>query len=213
MKIERIVKKNNRDIIILFDNGEDLFLSKEILLKSGLRKNDELSEENISSLIEENKKFYIKQAAFRYLGKRIHSTDELKLKLRQKKYDGALIDSVISDLKNSNYLDDCDFASRFADEKIKTKSWGRLKIESELRKKGISSQIISEALENKFLRGSEIDSAKELAAKKIKILSGRGLEKEKIKEKLFSFLYSRGYDYETSKETVDSLLKGREDTI
>ncbi|MGE5810911.1 MAG: hypothetical protein ACM339_05380, partial [Ignavibacteria bacterium] len=86
MKIERIVKKNNRDIIISFDNGEDLFLSKEILLKSGLRKNDELSEENISSLIEENKKFYIKQAAFRYLGKRIHSTDELKLKLRQKKY-------------------------------------------------------------------------------------------------------------------------------
>jgi len=207
MKIEKIIRKNNRDIIIYLDNGEEVFLAKEILMKNGLRKNDELSEDKIISLIEENKKYYIKQAAFRYLGKRIHSTDELKLKLKQKKYDGDLIDSVISELKKNNYLDDLEFSSRFADEKIKTKSWGRIKIESELRKKGIPNQIISTAMEDKFGGSGEIENAKKLAAKKIKILSGRGMEQNKIREKLFAFLYSRGYDYETSKETVNSLLE------
>ncbi|HVO75547.1 MAG TPA: regulatory protein RecX [Ignavibacteriaceae bacterium] len=206
MKIERIVRKNSRDIIVKLDSGKDLFLAREVLLKNGLRKNDDLSEEAVSSLIEENKKYYIKQAAFRYLGKRIHSTGELRIKLKQKKYEPHLIDSVISELKKNNYLDDNEFASRFSEEKIRTKSWGRLKIESELRKRGIAGEIISEALENKF-GGSEIDKAKELAKKKLKSLNGRGLEENKIKEKLFSFLYSRGYDYETIRETVDLLFR------
>jgi regulatory protein len=213
MKIEKIIRKNNRDIIIRFDNGGEVFLAKEILMKNGLRKNDELSEDKVQSLIEENKKFFIKQSAFRYLGKRIHSANELRIKLKQKKYDSDLIDSVISELKNNNYLNDLDFSSRFADEKIKTKSWGRLKIESELRKKGIAGQIISEALENKFGIGYEIDNAKQLAAGKLKILSARGLEENKIKEKLFTFLHSRGYDYETIREALDSLLKNAEEEV
>lgn len=207
MKIEKIVKKNTRDVIIHLDNGEELFLAGEIVIRNGLRKNDELTVSRKSSLIEQNKIYFIKQSAFRYLGKRIHSSYELRLKLKQKKYEEVLIDSVISDLKKNNYLNDADFSERFAEEKIKSKSWGKIKIEAELRKRKIPAEIISGILENRFGSEKETESAKELAVKKLKILSARGLDQKKIKEKLFAFLYSRGYDYETSKEVLDLIIK------
>jgi len=207
MKIEKIVKKSNRDIIIHLDNNEDIFLSREVLMKSGLRKNDELTESRISFLINENKKYYTKQAAFKFLGRRLHSINELKTKLKLKKYDLAIINSVMDELKISGYLNDEEFSSRYADEKIKLKAWGRIKIESELRKKGIDNKIVSNILNERFGNGNEIETARELADKKAKILFDRGLDQTKVKEKLFSFLYSRGYDYETSKEAIESVMK------
>jgi len=207
MKIEKIVKKSNRDIIIHLDNNEDIFLSREVLMKSGLRKNDELTESRISFLINENKKYYTKQAAFKFLGRRLHSINELKTKLKLKKYDPAIINSVMDELKISGYLNDEEFSSRYTDEKIKLKAWGRIKIESELRKKGIDNKIVSNILNERFGNGNEIETARELADKKAKILFDRGLDQTKVKEKLFSFLYSRGYDYETSKEAIESVMK------
>jgi regulatory protein len=207
MKIEKIARKNNRDVTVYLDTGEELFLAREIIEKNGLRKNDELTEEDKLSLIEQNKLYFIKQSAFRYLGKRIHSSYEIRTKLKQKKYEEALIDSVISDLIKNNYLDDRGFTERFTEEKINTKSWGKIKIEAELRKRKIPAEIISQTLESRFGGVKEIESAKELALKKMKILAARGYNQKKIKEKLFAILYSRGYDYETIKETVDLLLK------
>ena len=57
MKIDRVVKKGTGNVLILFDNSETLILSLEIFLKSGLKKNDEISENRFSALIKENKKF------------------------------------------------------------------------------------------------------------------------------------------------------------
>ena len=94
MKITRIAKKDSANVIIEFDNGEPLFLSVEIFMKSGLRKNDEISEDRFLFLVRENKIFYIKQRAFRYLGRRLHAKSELKTKLLQKRYESDLIDKA-----------------------------------------------------------------------------------------------------------------------
>ena len=206
MKILRVVKKDSRNVKVCFDNDQMLYINYELFLKYGLRKNDEISESDINSLIKENQKFAVKQRAYRYLSRRHHSENELRIKLKQKKYDENIIEEIIGNLKENNYLNDLEFAEIFSGENIKNKYWGRNKVKAELIKKGISSKIISQVLSEKFPGGNDLQNAIGLAEKKIKSLSSRNLEKKKLKEKIYTHLFSKGYDYETAKEAVEKLI-------
>jgi regulatory protein len=206
MNVSRIVKKDARNVIIHFDNDEVLFLSVDIFYKSGLKKNDEISDDRFSSLIKENRLFHIKQKAFRYLGRRQHSTSELRIKLKQKGYETELINQVLDDLKQKNYLDDTKFAEMFVEEKIKLKLLGEQKLRSELIKRGIKSEIISDVLRNKVSEQDKLSYAMILASKKYDTLRNRNVDKDVIKRKLFTFLNSRGYNYDVIKEVCDELI-------
>ncbi|MFC2119873.1 regulatory protein RecX [Bacteroidota bacterium] len=207
MRIIRIAKKDARNVIIHFDNDEVLFLSVDIFYKSGLKKNDEISDDRFSSLIKENRLFHIKQRAFLFLGRRQHSTSELRIKLKQKGYETELINEVIDDLKNKNYLDDTEFAKMFVEEKIKLKLWGEQKLRSELIKRGIKSDIISDVLRSIISEGDQVNNALILASKKYDTLKNRKLDKDVIKKKLITFLNSRGYNFDVIKDVCDELIK------
>ena len=177
MRIIRIVKKDVRNVAIHFDNDEVLFLAVDIFYKSGLKKNDEISYDRFSSLIKENRLFHIKQRAFLYLGRRQHSTSELRTKLKQKGYETELISEVIDDLKSKNYLDDTEFAKMFVEEKLKLKLWGEQKLRSELIKRGIKSDIISDVLRTIISDENQVNNALILATKKYNTLRNRNLDK------------------------------------
>ena len=206
MRVIKIVKKDTKNVIVHFDNDEVLFLSVDIFYKSGLKKNDEISDDRFSSLIKENRLFHIKQRAFRYLGRRQHSTSELRIKLKQKGYETELINDVLDDLKNKNYLGDKKFAKMFVEEKIKLKLLGEQKLRSELIKRGIKSEIISDVLRNKVSEQDKLSYAMILASKKYDTLRNRNVDKDVIKRKLFTFLNSRGYNYDVIKEVCDELI-------
>jgi len=206
MKVTRIVKKDAKNVIVHFDNDEVLFLSVDIFYKSGLKKNDEISDDRFSSLIKENRLFHIKQRAFRYLGRRQHSTSELYIKLKQKGYETEFINEVLDDLKKKDYLDDTKFAEMFVEEKIKLKLWGEQKLRNELIKRGINSEIISDILRNKISDEDKLNNALIIATKKYDILKNRSVDKDVIKRKLITFLSSRGYKYDVIKEVCDELI-------
>ena len=208
MKITRVVKKDSKNVTIQLDNDDIIFINYEIFLKSGLRKNDDISENQIDSLIKENQRFAVKQRAFRYLGRRLLSENELRVKLKQKKYDENIIDEIIEFLKEKEYLNDLEFANIFSSENIRNKFWGKNKIKAELIRRGINNEIISQVLFEKFPDGNDLNNAIELAQKKYQLLSKRNLEQKKLKEKLISFLFSKGYDYEVIKEAVEQIVKG-----
>lgn len=208
MKIERIVKKDDENVIIYLDNGEKLFLSYEVFLKNRLGKDMEITEDGFSFLVRENQKYFIKKKAFNLLGRRLHSCKELKLKLLRNKYDPALIDDVINYLKEKMLLNDFDFGKEYVEEKIRTKSWGINKIKSELFKKGLAAELIDDILSNENLNYS--DNALKLAEKKLKILSQKNYDNRRLSSRLYSFLMSRGYDYDTITEVLNKLLKNDE---
>jgi regulatory protein len=206
MKIEKIAKKNSRDVVIKFDNQSELVINYEIFLKGGLRKGYEVSPDRFSLLVEENEKHKIKMEAINFLAKRIHSEKELRTKLLRKKHKLEMINEIINELKEKELVDDYKYAIIYTEEKVRTKLWGEKKIKSELMKKGINADILSDVITEKFPEGNDIESAVELASKKIKSLSYRNLEKRKLAEKVYAFLASRGYDYGTSKEAVEKVL-------
>ena len=207
MRVTRIIKKGKNDVTICFDDDNFLILATEVFLKSGLKKNDEISEDRFSFYIEENKKHHIRQRAFRLLGRRQHSVAELRNKLWNKNYDMALINEVLSELSEKNYLNDKNFADAFAEEKLKIKKWSERRLKSELIKKGINPDIISEVLNHRVSPEESFENAYNVAKKKYESLKKRNLEPNEIKHKLSTFLISRGFDYEIIKKACSEILK------
>lgn len=211
MIIERIVSKDDTKAIVYFDDGEKLILHKDILYQSGLRKGDEISSDRFAALNQEETFYLIKQKAFRLLQRRIHTAKELYTKLRQKFSDDVLIKKCINDLRQKGFINDKEFATTFVSEKQKSKKWSRTKLKSEMIKRGISGEIITEILNKTFSPEKEEQSARELAEKKYKQLIRKESDKRKLFQKLTMYLQSKGYDYELSSGIVRNLLKIEED--
>jgi len=206
MQIHRVIKKGKKDVTIQFDEDKFLILALEVFLKSGLKKGDDISDDRFSTLIEQNKLFYIKQRAFRLLGRRQHSSSELSRKLWNKDYEQKLIDGVIENLKKNGYLNDKEFIREFVAEKSRTKSWSIKKIKSELIKRGVASKLIDESLNDRS-KEDDFEKAMKLAKKKYELLLKRNLELKELRNKLSSYLISKGFEYELIKQVCNNLLK------
>ena len=206
MQIHRVIKKGKKDVTIQFDEDKFLILALEVFLKSGLKKGDDISDDRFSTLIERNKLFYIKQRAFRLLGRRQHSSSELSRKLWNKDYEQKLIDGVIENLKKNGYLNDKEFIREFVAEKSRTKSWSIKKIKSELIKRGVASKLIDESLNDRS-KEDDFEKAMKLAKKKYELLLKRNLELKELRNKLSSYLISKGFEYELIKQVCNNLLK------
>jgi regulatory protein len=212
MQIIKVVKKGKRDVTISFDNDSMLFLAVEVFLKSGLRKGDEISDDRFSLLIEKNKLFHIKQRAFRLLGRRQHSSSELRRKLWNKDYEQKLIDEVIEDLQKNGYLDDKEFIRAFVAEKSKAKNWSAKKTKAELFKRGITSRLIDETLIDQPI-AADNESAMKLAKKKYEVLLKRNLEPKELRNKLSTYLFSKGFDYDLIKDVCNKMLKAEPEEL
>ncbi|MHB8580537.1 MAG: regulatory protein RecX [Ignavibacteriaceae bacterium] len=206
MNIVKVEKKNDNTIIVYLDNNEKLFLSYEVFLKNGLKKNDEISESRFSLLIRENQKYFIKQRAYNFLSRRSHSEFELLTKLRQKGYDADLISPIIEELKENKYVDDLEFSREFTGENIRRKRWGKNKVKSALIRRHVDRDIISNVLAENFNAENEAENALALGAKKLKLLAVKPLPKEKLEQKLYSYLSTKGFDFEVIQKVIDSLL-------
>jgi len=207
MKVIRILRKDDKNVVIHFDNDDKLIISEDVFYNSGLRKGDEISGDRYSFFVERNKIYYIKQRALSFLSRRFHSEKELYLKLKTKSYDEHLIKEVIQDLVSRNFIDDRNFAFHFIEEKLKKRKWGANKIRSALYVKGISGEIIDEELKKIDNTPGLNETIREIATKKINQLKNRNTDEKKIFQKVIQFLISRGFDYESSKDVCNKLIK------
>ena len=210
MKIVKAKRSGRNRVEIVFDNDQKTAFAYEVFLKNQLKLNQEISAEFLSFLSDEDQKYQVKQNALNYLSRRHHSKNEIRIKLKQKKFDSEQIEQTLNELTQNNYLDDHSFAQIFTDEKVKAKNWGKNKIKSELIKRGVSSKVISDVITEKFSGESEIEAGLELARKKLKKLLNRNTEGKKIQSSIYSFLISRGYDYDSCKQIFTQLFKDEE---
>lgn len=207
MKILKAKRSGRNRVELLFDDDKNISLAYEIFLKNKLKLNQEISEEFLSFLQLEDQQYQVKQSALNFIARRHHSKNEIRTKLKQKRFDTELIERTLNDLENNNLIDDASFANIFADEKIKFKNWGKNKVKSELMKRGVSSKVIADVIEEKYNSDSEIESGLELARKKFKKLQTRNIDQKKIQASIYSFLVSRGYNYDLCKQIYAKLFE------
>lgn len=109
---------------------------------------------------------------------------------------------ILEHLMKEKYIGDLRYASAYARDKASISGWGATKIRYMLSAKGISSEVISQALE-------EIDSSKaqvrldKLMENKFKSLK----DDPQCRLKMLRFGLGRGYSYEDVASAVDALLK------
>ena len=116
--------------------------------------------------------------------------------------DADAADRIVASLVADRFVDDRRYAGAFAREKSALQGWGAVKIRFLLRGKGISDEIIADALQ-------EIDEEKaaskldKLAADKYRLLK----DDPQCKLKLLKALLSRGYGYDEVEAAVNQVMK------
>ncbi|HMU43887.1 MAG TPA: regulatory protein RecX [Ignavibacteriaceae bacterium] len=211
MTIERIVKRSDESASVFFDDQGEMILSYEVIFKNGLRKGDAVSESLFYQLKNENEKYFIKKKALNLIAKRVHSSRELQIKLLQKRFSKKLIDEVIQNLISNKIINDEAFAGIFVEEKSRTKHWGSSKLKGELIKRGIKNDVIEIVLHSALHDDSE--QIKKLAEKKVNILRKRNYTDQQLKQKLFSFLLSKGFEIDLIKKNIRNLFSGNSEEL
>lgn len=194
MKITALTKKGN-NVLVCFDDGEFVAIDYRTVLDQGLRRDDEIDENKKKRLISESEFVKAKDSSFRFLSKRPHSTLELKNKLLKKGYTKEIVERTLQNMKSGNYLNDDQFTQAFIEERIKRKKAGINKLKAELFKRGIDRKIIEENL-SAVNSETSYENAATLAKRKSELLIRRGIEPKKVRQKVFAFLSSRGYESE-----------------
>jgi len=131
--------------------------------------------------------------ALQYLSRREHSRLELRQKLQRKGYDSSSIETVLAQLQANNLLNEERFVEDFIHAR-QQKGCGPLRIEQELRERGIKEEWIKERLaaadsqwidlacqarQKRFGHQNPQDSSQQ--AKQIRFLQSRGFTYSQIK--------------------------------
>jgi regulatory protein len=200
---------------VFLDNKFAFGISEESLLKYGLKKGQNVSPEEIEKILKNEKYLKLQDAAVHFLGYRPRSEKELKDYLAKKisksehvKFSQAsqspVISTVIIKLKKYKLVDDLEFAKWFARARQGSNPKSLKMIGFELRKKGIDKEIIESVLE-----GSVDEKKLALRAIEKKMKNWQKFPLPELKKKLYRFLLSRGFDYETAKEVFAFFEKKR----
>lgn len=206
MKITRLVKRGNY-VYIYFAEQPYAKISYEIVVKSGLRKDDELTDDVWNEIVKEDEIYRLRNSAFRLLSRRAHSVSELRKKLKAKFDNVKAIESIITELIERDYLNDEKFAFEFMESRLARKKSGVNKIRAELMARGVPKKFIEAAVEQLADTEELTATAKELALKKLKVLRKKEDSTIKLKSKLYSFLQNRGFSFEICKSVVDELIR------
>jgi regulatory protein len=121
----------------------------------------------------------------------------------------ALVDDVVLALKRYGYVNDEDFARRFAERRATGGHSGARLLRLELRAKGVEDrEVIEDAVREAFERAPEADTIDNLIAKRLRL---RPIRDRDDVRRLRDFLLRRGFDPETVYDRVRGLGKDMAD--
>ena len=200
-KITKIeVQKKNKERVNLFLDEEYAFsLSMELVYKEGLKKNQEVDSKRLELLAEAESIIRCKNSALKTIERSFKTEKEVIEKLKEKGYGDKAINKSIEFLKEYNFINDINYTKAYIKDKLN--SFGSQKIKYTLIQKGISKEIVEEALADSN-KDNERKTAFNLAKKKLDIIRKKENDNYKISGKLYRYLISKGYGYDIVNQVV-----------
>lgn len=122
---------------------------------------------------------------------------QLRQKLRQGLYTEEIIDQAVAYVKSFGYIQDEAYAERFVTGRQKTKS--RKELYAALSQKGVSKEVIENALEECYAKDNELEAIKKILEKKHFLPESAG---EKETAKMYGYLIRRGFRYEDIRQVI-----------
>ena len=194
--IEQQERRGGQRCNIYVDGRYAFSLSTEVALQ--LRVGEPISEARHTELVMQDQQAKAYDAALHFLGSRPRSEREIRNRLARGEYDPQVADHVVERLRRIQLVDDAAFAAYWVEQRATHKPRGARLLKQELRQKGVSQDVVTEALPV-----DDEDGAHRAAERKA--VSLRAHDERTFKQRLSGFLQRRGYGYETIRGVVNRL--------
>ena len=142
-----------------------------------------------------------KNYAFLLLKFRLRSENEIRQRLKKKKFTTDVIESTVSFLKDKRFIDDNYFAKTWVESRIK-RPLGIRRLSTELRIKGIDKSIIDTQINEIKKNYSEEGLVREIAINRLSKL--KDIDPQKAKKRVYAYLLRRGFSPEI---VIDVLIQ------
>jgi regulatory protein len=190
------VQQKNRDRVSVYLDGRYAF-GLPAVIAAGLSLGRFLSDSDIDLLRDQGSFEDSYNRTLDYLSYRPRSEAEVTEYLRRREVPDDTITAIIQRLRGAGLLDDEAFARFWVENRERFRPRGIRALRYELRRKGITSDAIDQALDDLDTSAS----AYQAAVKKAHQLSG--LERSVFQRKLVEYLARRGFDYDEARQAAD----------
>lgn len=190
MLITAIEKQKNGFYAVYVEGEYLLSLAGETVLESGLRAGDTVSREDLFSLKHRAELRRARERALYLLGRRAHTRKELSDKLCRV-VEAPVAQQVVQRMEELGLINDYDFAQRYLRDLAHRKGYGAARLRQEMRKKGLSSEIIDQALGEFAQQEEPREALRTLISRRYE----HSLSSEKGRARTIAALQRRGYQY------------------
>lgn len=194
------VHRNHGRASLTLSTGETLVMPRAMLKERPYRGGTPFDRESFDAFLAERSYPFAMEKAVALLATRPRTQQEITDALRQNAYPERTIARVMARLDEAGYINDTSFAEQWAASRT-TKGMGSRRIRMELRRKGVDSEAIDEALsaidEDDRLSGA-LKAARKAA-------SDKDLSDPKDRQKILAALARRGYGYSEARQALEQL--------
>jgi regulatory protein len=183
-------------------------LHEDLLVQHGLRKGLPITDQKVKEIEQATQTHGVYQSALNYISYKMRSVKEVKMYLLDKGYSRAAVLESIQKLKEENYLDDRAYALAYVRSRKNLTFKGPVVIHQELIQKGISEDILGQALDL-FGEEEQVEVASKLAQKKLKSWSGRS--NQELLQKTRQVLLQKGFSNRVVNQVFNTLTMENEE--
>ncbi|MBR5371176.1 MAG: regulatory protein RecX [Oscillospiraceae bacterium] len=210
MKIISIALWKEKIFAVKFENGKGLYLHSDILAQFALRVGDDLPLQRIAEIRQAAADRRTFEYALHLLDRRGYSSRELYDKLMAaQKADETASQRAIARLTEYGVLDDARYAAQLAELYIVSRKYGLHRAAAEMRKRGLSSDEIEDAL----APYAETESVQEQLSVLLKKKYAQRLtdpDDRHARELVTASLIRRGFDYADIRTALEDYFSEEE---
>lgn len=194
-RVEEVSQFKGETLRVDFDCREPIFINSSVVSSLGIRSGITMTDEDIEEAVSKNDFRRARERALYLLDERDYGYVEMFKKL-ESSYSEDICYEVVNDLSRLGLIDDRRYAKKCAEYFLTRKLWGKYRACEEMRRRGIPSELIDEALEE-YDEGSD-ERLRELIEKKY----ARKLADENGVNKVKAALARQGFSYDEIKRVL-----------
>lgn len=194
------LQKRNHQRVNIYLNDEFAFGLARIVA-SWLQVGQKISEEKIAALLAEDEIECAYQRALKLFDYRDRSEREVRQKLADHDIDNGTIEAVIQRLTKGEIINDKRFAEQWIANRTEFRPRSQRALRYELKQKGVSEGIISNALGMVDDEKACYDAAHKQWRKY------KGLEWSEFRKRMVAFLARRGFRYQIANQTTERIFE------
>ncbi len=190
-------QKKHPNRVNIYLDGEFAFGLSNIV-GAWLKVGQELTDARIQTLLELEERETAYQRALHFLSYRPRSTHEVNERLTRAGFKPEIIQAVLTHLEEQKFIGDTNFAQQWIENRADFRPRSHRALRYELKQKGVSEEVITEALASAPDEESQARKAAERYERRL-----TGLEWNVFRNKLSAYLGRLGFSYFVIKPVVD----------